>query len=303
MADAPAYFPFYPNDFASDDKVEAMSTLAVGAYTLLLCKAWQNGGTLPDDDARLAKWARVTANAWEKIKPQVTAAFQMADGVWVQGRMTREYAKATSAIARKSDGGRRGAAKRHGIPRGIPSGIPTGIDSGIPAVRGSGSDSGSGSLTEISDSAACESQPPREIRLMTAEVRPLWESYPPSKRGGIGGFQRALQGAVGTVGGSKEYALAWLHGRIRAYAKSDVGRGEFAVHANRFFDEQVYVCPDTDWMDQAKREAGIRAETPEDKARRLAAAKAREEREEAERVADQQRRVAAWEAEKKARTA
>ena len=37
----PPYFPFYPDDFASDGKVEAMTTEEVGAYTLLLCKAWR----------------------------------------------------------------------------------------------------------------------------------------------------------------------------------------------------------------------------------------------------------------------
>jgi uncharacterized protein YdaU (DUF1376 family) len=38
--DAPA-FMFYPDDFTSDGKVEAMTTEEVGAYLLLLCKAWR----------------------------------------------------------------------------------------------------------------------------------------------------------------------------------------------------------------------------------------------------------------------
>ena len=64
--DDPPYFPFYPDDFACDGKVEAMTTEEVGAYTLLLCKAWREDppGSIPDDDRVRARWTRLTPDRW-----------------------------------------------------------------------------------------------------------------------------------------------------------------------------------------------------------------------------------------------
>lgn len=89
-----AWFPFYVLDFAGDEKVEAMSTLAVGAYILLLCKAWHAtpAATIPTDDEALARLARVDLETWRSIRPQVLACFvPCADGRMVQPRLEREY--------------------------------------------------------------------------------------------------------------------------------------------------------------------------------------------------------------------
>jgi uncharacterized protein YdaU (DUF1376 family) len=108
------YFPFYPKDFCSDKKVEAMNTLQVGAYTLLLCKAWEEDpvGTLPCDDALLAKYARMTMKQWLKNKDAVLRAFYFEDGRWYQKRMALEYEKAKQTQLQKSEGGKKGNAVR-----------------------------------------------------------------------------------------------------------------------------------------------------------------------------------------------
>ena len=73
----PPAFLFYPEDFSSDSKVEAMTTEEVGAYTLLLCKSWRESppGSIPDDDVVLARWARLASDRWTVCRAAVLAAF------------------------------------------------------------------------------------------------------------------------------------------------------------------------------------------------------------------------------------
>jgi uncharacterized protein YdaU (DUF1376 family) len=89
------YFPCYVDDFTSDGAVEAMTTEQVGAYFLLLCKAWREfpAGTVPDDDAVLARWARMSPARWKKARAGVLRPWTLKEGRWHQKRMQLEYAK------------------------------------------------------------------------------------------------------------------------------------------------------------------------------------------------------------------
>lgn len=92
----PPAFLFYVDDFASDGKVEAMTTEEVGAYILLLCKAWREDpvGSLPADDRVLARWARLTPDRWSECKLSVLSTFDLrTDGRLYQKRMEREFRK------------------------------------------------------------------------------------------------------------------------------------------------------------------------------------------------------------------
>jgi len=103
----------YVNDFCSDGIVEAMTTEEVGAYFLLLCKAWLEDqvGTVPDDDKILARWSRLGPRQWEKCKPAVLAAFKKrADGRWHQGRMQREYDNWLESKKKKQQAGSKGGS-------------------------------------------------------------------------------------------------------------------------------------------------------------------------------------------------
>lgn len=116
----PPYFPFYPDDFASDGDVEAMSTAQVGAYMLLLCKAWREEpvGSVPDDDRRLARWARMTPEEWSEAKSAVMTPFNLrTDGRWHQPRMEREFMKLRESSRRRAEAGTVGAEKRWGQKR------------------------------------------------------------------------------------------------------------------------------------------------------------------------------------------
>lgn len=95
----PPAFLFYPDDFSSDGKVEAMTTEEVGAYILLLCKSWREKppGSLPSDDPTLARWARLTLDRWLGCRPGVLAAYTFGtDSRWHQKRQRQEYDKLLS---------------------------------------------------------------------------------------------------------------------------------------------------------------------------------------------------------------
>jgi uncharacterized protein YdaU (DUF1376 family) len=96
MAGKPPYFPLYVKDFAADSKVELMSTEEVGAYILLLCKAWleEPAGSLPANDKVLARWARMDLERWLVVKFSVLSPFFVGtDGRWYQKRMLQEIDK------------------------------------------------------------------------------------------------------------------------------------------------------------------------------------------------------------------
>lgn len=107
-----SYFPFYPKDFVADSKVQEMNHEEIGVYVLLLCYAWQNDppGTIPTDDSKLARIARLSPERWAACKTAVLACFDGTDGgkLYSQKRLRQEYDRAYSVWKAKSAGGRKG---------------------------------------------------------------------------------------------------------------------------------------------------------------------------------------------------
>jgi len=132
------YFPFYPGDFSADGKVEAMTTTEVGAYILLLCKAWFEDppGSIPNNDRLLARWTRLTPGAWEKCRTGVLAAFTLGDDDrYHQKRLRTEYSRMREYQADKSRAGRAGAQARwqtHGNAMAMPLAPPMANDGSSP---------------------------------------------------------------------------------------------------------------------------------------------------------------------------
>lgn len=113
--DHPPAFLLYPQDFSSDSKVEAMTTREVGAYWLLLCKAWYETpvGTIPDNDRVLARWARLTPDEWTECRDAVLAPFKpCTDNRLLSPRLSSEYRKLMENRKKKSIAGKAGAEVR-----------------------------------------------------------------------------------------------------------------------------------------------------------------------------------------------
>lgn len=67
-----------------------LTTLEHGAYLLLLFTMWRAGGSLPNDDKKLARYAKLTPGQWARIKGTVMDFFTDEDGTITQSRLTRE---------------------------------------------------------------------------------------------------------------------------------------------------------------------------------------------------------------------
>jgi uncharacterized protein YdaU (DUF1376 family) len=81
--------PLFTDAFIAD--TGHLSAQETGAYLMLLMMAWRLPTcSLPDDDAKLAKWARVDRRTWARIKPAVMDFWELHDGTWTQKRLTKE---------------------------------------------------------------------------------------------------------------------------------------------------------------------------------------------------------------------
>jgi uncharacterized protein YdaU (DUF1376 family) len=111
----PPAFLLYAQDFVSDSKVEAMTTREVGAYFLLLCKAWHETpvATIPNNDRVLARWARLTPIEWAECRDAVLSPFKLCpDNRLLSPRLSSEYRKLMESRKKRSAAGRSGAEKR-----------------------------------------------------------------------------------------------------------------------------------------------------------------------------------------------
>jgi uncharacterized protein YdaU (DUF1376 family) len=112
MAEFPA-MPLWTDAYLAD--TSHLTTTEHGAYLLLLMVAWRtHDKRLPDDDKKLAKYARVTPGQWARLKPVLQEFFKVKDGHWTQGRLTDEAEAVRQHRERQSKAGKASALKRKG---------------------------------------------------------------------------------------------------------------------------------------------------------------------------------------------
>ncbi len=129
MSDAPDWFKLYPAKFLADAKIDALSTLELGACLKLLCRQWLDGW-IPDDIRVLARLCRLDeasmADAWISLAdffPVFGPGKRANRFMWIN----RD--KVVADLERRSDEGTRAARKRwdaqgsskaNGSPNGSP---------------------------------------------------------------------------------------------------------------------------------------------------------------------------------------
>jgi len=95
--------PFYVADYLGD--TGHLSTTQHGAYILLICHYWRTGG-LPNDDARLARIAKLSVKNWtEFIKPDLEPLFRPN---WRHKRIDEELQKCEVIRTKRAIAGKRG---------------------------------------------------------------------------------------------------------------------------------------------------------------------------------------------------
>jgi uncharacterized protein YdaU (DUF1376 family) len=102
--------PMYWRDFWAD--TGHLSPVEGWAYINLIGAYWTIGGPLENDDARLARQAKVSPKEWKAARPAVIAFFCVDDKLIHQKRIDAELAVAVARHAAKVKAGTNGAQKR-----------------------------------------------------------------------------------------------------------------------------------------------------------------------------------------------
>lgn len=109
MSERP-FMQLYVSDFLGDTL--DLSTEGIGAYMLLLMAMWNAGGSLPDDDGKLARITRMSVKRWRAVAADLLNFFERDKGRITHQRLTKELQKSESkSQSRASAGAEGGRAK------------------------------------------------------------------------------------------------------------------------------------------------------------------------------------------------
>lgn len=109
MSERP-FMQLYVSDFVGDTLM--LSAEHVGAYMLLLIALWNAKGSLPNDEKKLARVARVSLKRWRAIAPDLMPFFEFGEGTITHGRLQKELQKSERQSLSRSAAGVMGAAAR-----------------------------------------------------------------------------------------------------------------------------------------------------------------------------------------------
>ncbi len=103
------YMPLWVSDFLGDTL--DLDAKEVGSYILLLMAMWQRGGTLPDDQAKLKRVARIGRD-WPRVWASIERYFEAKNGVITNKRLSQElHIVNTKREVNARSGARGGRAK------------------------------------------------------------------------------------------------------------------------------------------------------------------------------------------------
>lgn len=98
---APPFMPLYVADYLAD--TTHLTATEHGAYLMLLMCMWRAGGSLPDDDAKLARFAKLTGAQWSRVRPVLMDFFTVENGVFTQRRLARELTRHSDAVRQRRE--------------------------------------------------------------------------------------------------------------------------------------------------------------------------------------------------------
>lgn len=104
------FMQLYVSDFVGDTL--QLSTEQIGAYLLLLIALWNANGSIPADEVKLARIARMTVKKWKTVSVEVMPFFEVEDNRLSHDRLTKELQKSErQSELRAAAGALGGAAK------------------------------------------------------------------------------------------------------------------------------------------------------------------------------------------------
>lgn len=112
MAEFPS-LPLWTDAFLGD--TIHLNAEETGAYLMLLIVMWRTSDcALPDDDVKLARWARCSPRQWARIKPTILEFMTLTSAGWEQKRLKDERRYVEDKRTKAAENGRASALKRKG---------------------------------------------------------------------------------------------------------------------------------------------------------------------------------------------
>lgn len=109
MKSTDAWMPLHIGDYLGD--TTRLSTIAHGAYLLILMDYWRNGPP-PDDNETLAAIAKMGDTDWLAMRPRLEPFFSIKDGQWRNKRADTEKARANGLYRQKIRASEKGVKAR-----------------------------------------------------------------------------------------------------------------------------------------------------------------------------------------------
>lgn len=139
MSERP-FMQLYVSDYLGD--TQHLSCEQHGAYMLLLMSMWNAGGSLPNDDQKLARIVRLSVKKWRALAPDVLCFFDVDGETLTHNRMTKELQKVQSRSEKRAaagaEGGRAKARKDKEARLASATSLPGDLLQHLPETRDQG---------------------------------------------------------------------------------------------------------------------------------------------------------------------
>lgn len=112
-----AAFPLWLDAYLLD--TQELKTVEHGAYLLILFAMWRAGGFLPNNDAKLARCARLPLAKWMAMKPTMMEFLSVDGDQITQGRLQDEIEKARARSAKAAQSARAKYRKTNRSPSAL----------------------------------------------------------------------------------------------------------------------------------------------------------------------------------------
>jgi uncharacterized protein YdaU (DUF1376 family) len=113
------WFQYWVKDFAL--RCSSLTLEEEGAFMRLLRHYWSTQSALPNDDARLARFAGADPKTWQRLRGAIKDLFEIDDNRWRLPWLDEQMEKAKEISAKRSESGRKGgvakASNREATPK------------------------------------------------------------------------------------------------------------------------------------------------------------------------------------------
>lgn len=224
MAEFPA-LPLWTDAYLGD--TTHLTTIEHGAYLLLLMAMWRNDGFLPDDDRKLARYAKLNLGQWARVSETLRPFFRAENGRLTQGRLTDELNLVKRNSMKQSNNSRARWLKTKDTGDAV--GMPNASHGNAPTTTPTTTPKKEIRIVEPEPELALESEAPKVTA--SDHFDAFWEAYPkktakPAAKAAFSKFVKEGESPERIVEGAKRYAH-WLNsgkpGEFRPHVKYPQG--------------------------------------------------------------------------------